>query len=113
MFANTKPGEVREYSNIAAALCAQIIEYASGQDYQSFTKEHILKPLNMSSSGWSSKDIDTTKRSRLFANEKMLIAEYSLTTYADGGFITSNKDLIISDLDIGWFICHLSILKIF
>lgn len=93
MFANTKPGEIREYSNIAAALCAQIIEYATGQDYQSYTKDHILRPLKMSSSGWSSKDIDTTKRSRLFANKETLIAEYTLTTYADGGFITSNKDL--------------------
>jgi len=92
-FANTKPGEIREYSNIGAALCAQIIEFATGQDYQSFTKDYILKPLKMTSSGWSSKDTDTTKRSRLFANKKMLIAEYSLITYADGGFITSNKDL--------------------
>ncbi len=93
IFANTKPGEIREYSNIGAALCTQIIELATGQDYQSFTKEHIIRPLKMTSSGWSSKDIDTTKRSRLFANKEMLIAEYSLITYADGGFITSNNDL--------------------
>ena len=92
-FANTKPGEIREYSNIAAALCAQIIENATGQDFPSFTKDHILKPLKMSSSGWSSKDIDTTKRSRLFAHKEMMIAEYSLITNADGGFITSNNDL--------------------
>jgi CubicO group peptidase (beta-lactamase class C family) len=93
IFANTEPGKVREYSNIAAALCAQIIEFATEQDYQSFTKDYIFKPLKMTSSGWSSKDIDSTKRSRLFANKEMLIAEYSLITYADGGFITSNNDL--------------------
>ena len=93
IFADTKPGELREYSNIGAALCAQIIEFATGQNYQSFTKDFIFKPLKMTSSGWSSKDIDTTKRSRLFANKEMLLAEYSLITYADGGFITSNKDL--------------------
>nr|WP_019036949.1 serine hydrolase domain-containing protein [Psychroflexus tropicus] len=93
IFANTKPGEIREYSNIGAALCAQIIEFATGQDYRSFTKDYILKPLKMTSSGWSSKDIDTTNYSRLFANKEMLIAEYSLITYPDGGFITSNNDL--------------------
>lgn len=93
IFSNTKPGEIREYSNIGAALCALVIEGATGKDYQSFTKEHILKPLKMSSSGWTSKDIDTTNRSRLFAHKKMMIAEYSLITYADGGFITSSKDL--------------------
>ena len=104
IFSNTKPGEKREYSNIAAALCAQIIESATGQDYQSFTKDNILKPLKMSSSGWSSKDIDTTKRSKLFANKEMMIADYSLITYADGGFITSSKDLglFLSELIKGY-----------
>ena len=45
MFANTKPGEVREYSNIGSALCAQIIETAMGQTYQSFTKEQHTSAL--------------------------------------------------------------------
>ncbi len=93
MFANTKPGEVREYSNIGAALCAQIIQNATGQDYQSFTKEYILKPLKMNSSGWTSKDIDASQRSKLFINKETTIANYSLITYADGGFISSNQDL--------------------
>ncbi|WP_027127296.1 serine hydrolase domain-containing protein [Gelidibacter mesophilus] len=103
-FSNTKPGEKREYSNIAAALCAQIIESATGQNYQSFTKDYILNPLKMSSSGWSSKGIDTTKRSKLFANKEMMIADYSLITYADGGFITSSKDLglFLSELIKGY-----------
>ncbi|MBO0593688.1 beta-lactamase family protein [Cellulophaga sp. E16_2] len=103
-FSNTKPGEKREYSNIAAALCAQIIASATGQDYQSFTKVNILKPLKMSSSGWSSKDIDTIRRSKLFANKEMMIADYSLITYADGGFITSSKDLglFLSELIKGY-----------
>ncbi len=92
-FSNTKPGEKREYSNIAAALCALVIESATGQDYRSFTKDYILKPLKMNSSGWTSRDIDSTKRSRLFANKEKMIAEYSLITYADGGFLTSSRDL--------------------
>jgi len=103
-FTSAKPGEAREYSNIAAALCALIIESATGQDYQSFTKENILKPLKMNSSGWSSKDIDVAKRSRLFANNEKMIAEYSLITYADGGFLTSSHDLglFLSELIKGY-----------
>lgn len=93
IFTNAKPGEKREYSNIAAALCALVIESATGQDYRSFTKDYILKPLKMTSSGWTSTDIDSTKRSRLFANKEKMIAEYSLITYADGGFLTSSRDL--------------------
>lgn len=92
-FLKTKPGEKYEYSNIGAALCAMIIESATRQDYRSFTKEHILKPLKMKSSGWSSRDINVDKRSRLFANKQKMIAEYSLITYPDGGFITSSNDL--------------------
>lgn len=103
-FLNAKPGEKREYSNIAAALCALVIESATGQDYASFTKENILKPLKMNSSGWSSKDIDTNRRSRLFANKEKMIAEYSLITYPDGGFLTSSKDLglFLSELIKGY-----------
>ncbi|KIA97239.1 beta-lactamase [Flavobacterium sp. KMS] len=103
-FLNAKPGEKREYSNIAAALCALVIESATGQNYTSFTKENILKPLKMNSSGWSSKDIDTNRRSRLFANKEKMIAEYSLITYPDGGFLTSSKDLglFLSELIKGY-----------
>ena len=103
-FANAKPGEKREYSNIAAALCALVIESAAGQDYRSFTKDYILKPLKMNNSGWTSTDIDSTKRSRLFANKEKMIAEYSLITYADGGFLTSNSDLglFLSELMQGY-----------
>lgn len=103
-FSNTKPGEKREYSNIAAALCALVIESATGQDYRSFTKNYILKPLQMNSSGWTSIEIDSTKRSRLFANKKKMIAEYSLITYADGGFLTSSSDLglFLSELIKGY-----------
>jgi len=103
-FSNAKPGEKREYSNIGAALCALVIEAATGQDYRSFTKQHILEPLEMNASGWSSKDIDPAMRSRLFANKEKMIAEYSLITYADGGFLTSGSDLglFLSELIKGY-----------
>ncbi|MDW5289926.1 serine hydrolase domain-containing protein [Formosa sp. PL04] len=92
-FLKSKPGEAREYSNIAAALCAQVIANATGKDYQSFTIDNILKPLKMTNSGWSNADIDSTKRSELFVTKTMTVAGYSLITFADGGFITSSKDL--------------------
>lgn len=103
-FSDAKPGEKREYSNIAAALCALIIESATKQDYPSFTQDYIIKPLKMNASGWSAKDIDIEKRSRLFANKKKMIAEYSLITYADGGFLTSSNDLglFLSELIRGY-----------
>ncbi len=103
-FLNSKPGENREYSNIAAALCALVIESATKQDYRTFTQNYILKPLKMNNSGWTSVDIDPTKRSRLFAYKEKMIAEYSLITYADGGFLTSSNDLglFLSELINGY-----------
>ncbi len=92
-FLNSKPGEKREYSNIAAALCALVIESVTGQSYADFTESYILEPLKMNNSGWTPSDIDGLKRTRLFANKEKMIAEYSLITYADGGFITSANDL--------------------
>lgn len=92
-FLESKPGEKREYSNIAAALCALVIESATGEDYRVFTQKHILKALKMNNSGWSSLDIDSKKRSRLFAHPNKMIAEYALITFADGGLITSSHDL--------------------
>ena len=93
IFSKDKPGEKYEYSNIGAALCALIIESATGEDYQSFTRKYILKPLKMNNSGWSEKDSDPKLRSRLFENTDKMIAQYSLITYADGGFVTSSHDL--------------------
>lgn len=103
-FLNSKPGEKREYSNIASALCALVIEFTTGQDYSTFTQNYILKPLNMKNSGWTEKEIETTKRSRLFAYKEKMIAEYSLITYPDGGFITSSTDLgiFLSELIRGY-----------
>ncbi|MFB9053802.1 serine hydrolase domain-containing protein [Formosa undariae] len=92
-FLKSKPGDQRAYSNIAAALCAQIIANATGKDYREFTKDYILKPLKMNDSGWSNTDIDSTNRSKLFLDKTMTVADYSLITFADGGFITSSKDL--------------------
>lgn len=103
-FSTAIPGEKRDYSNIGSALCALVIEKATGQDYRSFTKDHIMNPLKMKSSGWSSKDIDITKRSGLFNSKAKAIANYHLITYADGGFLTSSHDLglFLSELIKGY-----------
>lgn len=103
-FLNAEPGTVREYSNIGAALCALVIASATQQDYRAFTQEHILKPLQMEHSGWTSAHNDPQTRSRLFARKDKLIARYELVTYADGGFITSSNDLglFLSELIRGY-----------
>ncbi|HEY6815429.1 MAG TPA: serine hydrolase domain-containing protein [Croceibacterium sp.] len=41
------PGEVPAYSNYATALAGYIVERVSGQSYDDYVEQHILKPLGM------------------------------------------------------------------
>ncbi len=41
------PGEVTSYSNYGAALSAYIVEQISGQPFDRYVEDHILKPLGM------------------------------------------------------------------
>lgn len=45
------PSETKwKYSNLAMALLGQIVEAASGEDYETYIVNHIFKPLDMNSS---------------------------------------------------------------
>ena len=45
------PSETKwKYSNLGMALLGEIVVAASGEDYETYIQNHILKPLNMSSS---------------------------------------------------------------
>lgn len=85
--------EVYEYSNVGTTLAAFIVERAAGQDFSAFTKEYILKPLQMKNSGWKFEEIQFSKFSRLYENPKTVLPYYISATYPDGGFITSINDL--------------------
>lgn len=91
-FSNRKPGEVYEYSNIGAALCALIIELASNQPFHEFTEETIFKPLGMLSTAWFFEEVDSSRYSKLYADEQVL-PYYRILSYPDGGLITSSTDL--------------------
>lgn len=88
-----RPGSLFKYSNVGATLAARIIEIASGTSYDTFTSQSILKPLGMTTSGWSFKDIDQKKHTLLYHDVDSPLPNYSLVTYPDGGLITSIHDL--------------------
>ncbi|REC62071.1 serine hydrolase [Chryseobacterium pennae] len=92
-FSLHKPGTIYKYSNVGTALAAFIIEQATGQEFSTFTKEYILKPLRMKDSGWKFEDIQFSKFSRLYENPSTVLPYYLSATYPDGGFITSINDL--------------------
>lgn len=98
-FENRKPGEVYEYSNIGAALCALVIEYAAKEPFYQFTKKHIFNPLEMSSTSWLFEEVDSTNYSKLYYDDQEL-PYYKILSYPDGGLITSSTDLSKFLLDL-------------
>lgn len=92
-FSENQPGTFYEYSNTATALAALVLENATGQPFDQFTKKYILAPLKMKSSGWKREAVQKSKYSRLYENPTTPFPYYELITYPDGGFITSSSDL--------------------
>ncbi len=102
-FSKRKPGEEREYSNIGAALCALVIEYASNEPFNEFTKEHIFMPLGMTSTCWFFEEANDTAYSKLYY-DSFELPYYKILSYPDGGLITSSTDLgqFLSELINGY-----------
>lgn len=91
-FANRKPGALYEYSNIGAALCALIIEYATKTAFHEFTQQHIFAPLEMTATTWQFEEADSNNYSKLYFEQEEL-PYYKILSYPDGGLITSSTDL--------------------
>ena len=91
-FLERQPGTFFEYTNIGATLAAQVLEYATGEDYAAFTTKHILAPLHMKSSGWSFDAINFAQHSTMYSDSITELPFYSLVTYPDGGLLTSSAD---------------------
>lgn len=92
-YSKFKPGERYNYSNVGAALCALVIEKATGQSFDSFTDDHILKPLGMNATGWKLEEVDINRHSRLYRNDNTLLPFYTAITYPDGMLISSSSDM--------------------
>ena len=94
-FLKYKPGEHYEYSNIASAIGAYIIEIATGEDFKSFTKQHVFDPLGMNDTGWTWDDINFDQHSKIYTVSLKPITPYSLITYPDGGLRTAAHDMAL------------------
>ncbi len=94
-FLDAKPGGHREYSNIAAALAAYIVERAVGEEFSAYTERTIFAPLKMDHTGWMMSEVDMTRHSNLYIAQGLAvpIQLYGLSTYPDGGLRTSVADL--------------------
>ncbi len=103
-YSSNKPSAKFDYSNVGSNLCALVIESATGIPYQTFTTKYILEPLQMTSSSWNSKNIESKNRSTLYATNSQIMADYTTIGFPASGLITSSADLgkFLSELIKGY-----------
>jgi CubicO group peptidase (beta-lactamase class C family) len=94
-FLDARPGTHREYSNIAAGLAGYIVEIATGEKLNVYTRRHLFAPLGMDDTGWFLSEIPAASYSKLYISQGGVvpIQLYGMTTYPDGGVRTSVADL--------------------
>ena len=90
-FSNSLPGSTYKYSNMGANIAAYIIDLVSGESYIEFVQKHILDPLQMTKSGWPSKNYQPSNVSTLYWYGYPT-PEYEQITYGDAGFMTNIID---------------------
>jgi len=91
-FYKNQPGTVEHYSNIGAGLAGYIVEVVSGEKYGDYVVHHILKPLGMNASGWTTETTNQAQFAKRYVNGTPF-PDYDLMTYPDGGLISSMNDL--------------------
>ena len=95
-FLNARPGSRNNYSNIGAGLAGYIIEVATGEKLNLYSKRNIFEPLGMLNTGWFLSEVNLKNHSKLYSesgDSVKSIQLYGLTTYPDGGVRTSVSDL--------------------
>ena len=92
VYAKEAPGQVNEYSNVAATLAAYVVEQATGTFYEDFTKEYIFKPLGMTNTFWDINTHSNPQFATKYFSKEMAVPDYYLITKADGGLYTCTED---------------------
>ncbi|MET0466994.1 MAG: serine hydrolase [Chitinophagaceae bacterium] len=95
-FLKYKPGQYREYSNIATALAGYIVERVTGMPLNEYSKQVILNPLKMKNTGWFFSEIKLSNHSLLYDKQGDTLKSiplYSNITYPDGGVRSSVSEL--------------------
>lgn len=90
-----EPGTKHRYTNMGNALIAVLVETLTGQDFNSYCKQHIFEPLGMENTFWRLDEISSTivqpyhyKRGNFEP-----IEHYTFTDYPNGGLRSTARDL--------------------
>lgn len=98
-FIDAAIGEQYNYTNIGAALAAEVLAGVVGEGFEAWTEREIFAPLNMHNTHWFNRRFDENsiqpaKRYVLVDDEQLVeLPEHALATWADGDLRTSAMDL--------------------
>lgn len=94
-FLKAQPGEKYNYSNIASALAAYLIEIKAGVAFSAFTRQYIFTPLKMEHTAWLTTCGADTQMAQLYNAAMIPYPRYRAASYPDGGLVTSCRELTI------------------
>lgn len=94
-FVKAPAGTTYAYSNIGAALAAYLIELASGEPFDTYTRRAIFEPLQMHHTGWKMADMNPEFVSKQYFDRNNPLPFYTIATYPDGSLMTSIHDLTL------------------
>lgn len=96
-WAVAKPGERFFYLNEGYLLLGRVIEIASGKSYETFVRERILEPLNMTRTTFRREDVtndpDWATPYIIDRNSKRIPSSFPFGISSDGGLISTVLDL--------------------
>lgn len=87
------PGTHFEYSNIAAALAAYIVEIISGQSFAEYTQQSIFEPLKMQHTAWFSETLKQDDLAREYLQQGLPLPRHFNCLYPASGLMSSVDDL--------------------
>lgn len=95
-YADARPGDSHDYSNVGAALAALLVEQVAGVSFNDYCKTQIFQPLGMSRTTWLFSETPQAELAIPYANLNDLNPGnpfFTYPTYPDGHLITTIDDL--------------------
>jgi len=97
-FVDTQSNKKSNYSNVGAALAAEMLSVAANVPFKNWTENNIFTPLGMNNTHWFNQDFNDSQpqpasRYVYLDSENIELPEYALSTWADGGLKASAVDM--------------------
>lgn len=99
-FSDSPAGTTFNYSNIASALAAYLIEIKTEQPFEDYTKKEIFSLLNMENTAWKMESLNKENVSLQYWDKNNPLPFYTMATYPDGSLLTSIEDLTFFMLEM-------------